>query len=196
MKILKINSSANKETSVTRKYVDVITNKLTAKYADAVVTNRDIAYDNLPFVNQDMLGGYFAQEALTPEQVEATATSTKLTQELIATDVIVLGAPIYNFTVPASFKAYIDLVSRAGLTFKYSEQGLPIGLLNNKKIYVVIASGGIAVGSDYDFCGSYIKHIFAFLGLTDVTIIAADELMMGAEAKLQKVEATIENLDL
>ena len=89
--------------------------------------------------------------------------------------------PVYNFAIPASLKAWVDLIARARRTFRYTEAG-PEGLLKGKKAYLVVASGGVPVGSDYDFATGYLRHVLGFVGITDVTIIAADQQMMDGEA--------------
>lgn len=193
MKILKINSSANTSTSVSRKYVDAIVNKIKEQNKDAEVIDRDVVKDELPHLNGAMLDSFFAQEERTAAQKEAVKVSDKLVEELLSADTLVIGAPIYNFSLPATLKTYIDLIVRAGITFKYTEQG-PVGLVGNKKAYIVIPSGGVALNSEVDFNTPYIKQVLAFLGITDVTIIALDQLMMGAEAKIKQAEAQIDAL--
>lgn len=196
MKILKINSSANKETSVSRKYVDAIIQKITDTHNNSEIINRDVAYDNLSFLNDTTVASYFAQGERTAEQEKAIELSNSLVAELKSADVIVLGCPIYNFSIPAPLKAYFDLVSRAGLTFKYTEEGIPVGLLNNKKVYIAIPSGGLPVGSEMDLCSPYLKLIFGFFGLTDITIIPIDQLMMGAEEKMKQADALVASLEV
>jgi len=103
-----------------------------------------------------------------------------LVEELKAADTIVIGAPIYNFNIPAALKAWIDLIARARLTFKYGENG-PVGLLKNKKAYIVMASGGVPIGSAMDFASGYLQHVLAFVGITDVTIIDASQFDLDKE---------------
>lgn len=195
MKILKINSSANTQTSVSRKYVDVIVNKIKENNNDAEISSRDVVTSNLPHLNGAMLDSFFAQQERTKEQTEAVKVSDQLVNELKAADILVIGAPIYNFSIPATLKTYIDLIARAGLTFKYTENG-PVGLLENKKAYIVVTSGGVAVNSPVDFNTPYLKQFLAFIGITDVTVIAVDQLMMGAEDKMKSADKAIENLTL
>ena len=132
-------------------------------------------------------------EARTAEQVQTLALSDTLIAELEAADTLVLGVPLYNFGVPAAFKAWIDLVARARKTFKYTENG-PVGLLQDKKAYVVIASGGTKSGSEIDFATGYMRHLLGFLGITDVTFIAADQQMMHGEAQIEAARAEIDAL--
>ena len=101
--------------------------------------------------------------------------------------------PIYNFGVPAALKAWVDQVARAGVTFKYTENG-PQGLLEGKRAILVVASGGTAAGSDIDFASGYMQHVMGFIGITDVTVITADQMMMDTEAALAKATAQVDAL--
>lgn len=176
MKILKINSSAlPTDHSVSRKQVEEIMNRLTSTNPNAEVTERDLPHADLHFLQAQHIGAFFAQEP-TPEQQEAISLSNQLTDELIASDVLVIGAPMYNFSIPSALKAYFDLVIRAGRTFRYNAEGVPEGLLKNKKAYIVVSTGGTPLGSDYDYNSGLLKMMLGFMGITDVTLIdmAAD----------------------
>ena len=109
------------------------------------------------------------------------------------TDVIVIGAPVYNFSIPASLKAWIDMIARARLTFRYTDSG-PEGLLKGKKAYVVVATGGVPVGSPVDFATPYLRHALAFVGITDVEVIAADRLNSQREESMDAARARIAEL--
>ena len=177
MRILKINSSALPlEHSVSRKQVEAITNQLVQKNSEAEIIDKNLPYiDDLHFLQGQPVAAFFAQER-TAEQEAVIATSDALTDELINSDVLVIGAAMYNFTVPAALKAYIDLIVRAGKTFQYSSEGIPEGLLKNKKAYVVVSTGGTPLGSDYDYISGYLRTVLGFIGITDVTVVdmAAD----------------------
>jgi FMN-dependent NADH-azoreductase len=96
--------------------------------------------------------------------------------------VIVIGVPVYNFGVPAALKAWVDMIARARSTFRYSDQG-PVGLLQGKKVFLVVASGGVAVDSDIDFATPYMRQALRFLGITDIDVIAADQqIQRGSDA--------------
>ncbi len=194
MNVLQINSSANTQSSVSRKYVDVIVNNIKEKYPNTKVVDRDLVKEHLPQLNGAMIDSFFAKEERTPSQKEAVAVSDALVKELKDADVLVIGAPIYNFSIPATLKTYIDLIVRVGMTFKYTENG-PVGLLKNLKTFIVIPSGGVPLNSPVDFNTPYLKQILSFLGITDITVIPADELMMGAEEKLKTAENLIKQLD-
>jgi FMN-dependent NADH-azoreductase len=114
---------------------------------------------------------------------------------LRAADTIVIGLPIYNFGIPASLKAWVDLIARAGETFAYSETG-PKGLLENKRVIVTVASGGVPVGSPMDHATTYLTQVLGFIGITDVTYVSAGGLAMDPEAALKSAEAEIDALPL
>ena len=114
----------------------------------------------------------------------------ELIAELKAADVVVIGAPIYNFGIPAALKAWVDMIARARKTFRYTSEG-PEGLLKGKKAYVVIASGGMPVDSDMDFATPYLRQVLGFIGITDVEVIAADALGNGMDKKLDEARAKI-----
>ena len=131
---------------------------------------RDLS-DGVPFINEQWITGNFTTvNERTPAQHDALLQSDTLVRELQEADVIVIGLAIYNFSVPAAFKAWIDQVVRSKVTFHYTENG-PEGLLENKKAYVVIASGGTKVDSDIDFFSAHVRYILSFIGISDVTFI-------------------------
>lgn len=175
MKVLKINSSGQKEASISRREVDNIVFKLLAKYPEAEVINRDVVYSNLPFLNDKLIAAIFQHGTLSEEQLKVTALSDEMVDELMESDILVLGAPMYNFGIPASLKAYFDLIARVGKTFRYSEEGYPLGLVENKRAIVVITSGGVALGSPMDFSKNYIRTFLNFLGLKDIEFIELDQ---------------------
>ena len=176
--ILNIQTSASLEGSVTRMLSKATTTHLAA---DNVVT-RDLSA-GIKLLDSDWVAANSTPAAVRTEtQKNALALSDTLIAEINDADTLVIGLPIYNFGVPAVMKAWIDQIARVGVTFNYSENG-PVGLLKNKRAIILLASGGTKVGSDIDFASGYMKHILGFIGITDVTIIAADALMQDAEAK-------------
>ncbi len=190
MKILRIDSSARYTNSVSRQLTDELVGKLKEEYADAEVVVRDVA-KGVPFVDEAMVAAYNTPaEDRTEAQRAILQPSDELVEELKSADTIVIGCPIYNFSVPAALKAYIDLVARAGLTFSYSSEG-PKGLLRDRKTYLIITSGGTPVGSDIDYTSGYLKQVLSFLGITDVEIFAADSLSRTGSDKLTEVRSQI-----
>ncbi|SDZ43963.1 FMN-dependent NADH-azoreductase [Jannaschia faecimaris] len=144
--ILRIDSSARSEGSVPRDLLDRLEARL-----DGTVTRRDVGGKALPQITGSWVASNFTpSDQRTAEQEAALAQSDALIAELKAADTLLIGLPIYNFSVPGSLKAWIDLICRAGVTFKYAENG-PIGLLEGKRAIVAVASGGVPVGSPVDF---------------------------------------------
>lgn len=184
--ILRIDASARKAGSSSR----ALTDALIARLAPDNIVTRDLT-EVLPFVTEDWVGANFTDESERTEAQKAElALSDMLVDELFAADTLVIGTPIYNFAVPAALKAWIDLIARARKTFHYTANG-PEGLLSGKKAYVLIASGGTEVGSEIDFASGYLRHVLGFVGITDVTIIAADQQMMKGEATVDEALADI-----
>ena len=188
--VLRIDSSARHEASVSRGLTDRIVAKLGA---ERVIT-RDLDAEPIPHVTQDWAVGAYVPEAdRTPEQRTALAVSDALIEEIRAADVVVIGLPVYNFTVPASLKAWMDQVARMGVTFRYTEQG-PEGLLKDKRVILAVASGGTEVGSPIDFATPYTRHFLGFIGLGDVEIVASDRLMTDPEASQARAADDLERL--
>ena len=185
MNILHIDASARKGDSVTRKLSAQLVSRLAGD--DGRVTYRDLG-EGLPFVDETKIEAYFTEpEARSDEHREAIALSDTIVAELKNNDVLVFGLPIYNFSMPASFKAWADLAARVGETFRYTETG-PVGLLKDKKAYVVIASGGTKVDSQIDFLTPWLRHFLDFIGISDVTVISADALNQDFDAGLAQAE--------
>ena len=192
--ILYITASINGAGGVSRGFGDKLAQGLAAK-SRANVTRRDLAANDLPFVSAERFGANLTPAAeRTPEQAELAAIADTLIAELQAADTIVIASPIYNFGPPASLKAWADLVARAGTTFRYTATG-PEGLLTGKRAYLAIASGGTPVGSDFDFMSRWLTFFLGFLGISDVTIIAADGIMgEGGEEKIAAAHAKVAEL--
>jgi FMN-dependent NADH-azoreductase len=192
--VLRIDASARTTGSISRDLNDRIIERFEAN-GDTHVTSRDLA-NPLPLLTEDWIGANFTPVAdRTPEQAETLALSDTLIDEIKAADVLVIGLPIYNFGVPAAFKAWVDLVARAGVTFRYSETG-PKGLLTGKRAIVAVASGGTEMGSDIDFATGFIRHVLGFIGISDVVFVAADRLMIDADATLASARAAVDTLEI
>lgn len=187
--ILHIDASARRAGSATRDLSDRIVKHLKA----GRIIRRDLATP-LPLLTEDWINANFTpadqRDTLQRDQL---ALSDELVGELQDADTVVIGLPIYNFSVPAAFKAWIDLVARAGLTFSYTENG-PKGLLEGKRVVLAIASGGTAVGSDIDFATNYVRHVLGFIGITDVDVVAADQMALDAEAALSNAHKAVTEL--
>ncbi|MFT5867729.1 MAG: FMN-dependent NADH-azoreductase [Gammaproteobacteria bacterium] len=174
MKILRIDSSARTDGAHSRALMDTFISDLKNI---ATVVKRDLT-ESLPHVDAEWVAANnTAADERTPEQNAKLSVSDTLINELEAADTLLIGLPIYNFGVPAALKSWIDQVCRARRTFAYSENG-PVGLLEGKRAIVVYVSGGTPIGSDIDFASNYVRHIMGFIGITDVTFVAADKHMM------------------
>ena len=173
MRVFRLDASARLEGSLTRTLADRLQDRLQQTGAVEVL-RRDLAQNPAGLVSQDWIYANFTPaDARTPEQSARLAESDALVDELQQADMLVLAVPIYNFGVPAAFKAWIDQVARVGLTFRYTANG-PEGLLKGKRAFVLLASGGTPLGSAMDFASPYIKHVLGFMGVQDVTVVAAD----------------------
>jgi FMN-dependent NADH-azoreductase len=186
--ILQLDSSATGEASVTNGLNALLVEVIGT---DATVVHRDLT--TLPALSNELLvANNTPATDRTPGQNELATLADSIIAEAEAADVIVIGAPIYNFGVPGSVKAWMDLIARAGRTFSYSETG-PVGHLTGKKAYIVSASGGVALGSEADFATPHLTLFLGFLGITDITVIDAGGLMADPD-KVQKAQDQIRQL--
>ena len=182
MKILQINSSARSAVANSTRLADSITARLKAANPAAVVELRDLAANPHPVLDEAALGALFTPaEQRTPEQAARVALDDALIAQVQSADAIVLGVPMYNFGVPVQLKTWIDAIARAGVTFRYTENG-PEGLIKGKKVYVALARGGIYRDTPADSQVPYLKGVLGFLGMTDVEFIYAEGLAMGPES--------------
>lgn len=181
MNILQLNSSLRGAQSESIRVANAITAKLLAANPGATVKVRDLVADKHPILDEATLGALFTPaDQRTPEQAARVAKDDALIAEAQAADVIVMGAPMYNFAMPVQLKGWFDAVARAGVTFRYTEAG-PEGLLKNKKVYVAAARGGVyPQGSDPQV--PQIVTLLNFLGLTDHTFVYSPGQAMGPEA--------------
>ncbi|MCL6284536.1 NAD(P)H-dependent oxidoreductase [Ruegeria sp. 2012CJ41-6] len=187
--ILHIDASARLTESTSRELSDRIVRTLGA---DRII-RRDLSAP-LPLITENWIDANFTPaEDRDPVQRDVLSLSDALVDELQRADTIVIGLPIYNFSVPAAFKAWLDLVARVGLTFRHTQDG-PIGLLNGKRAVLAVASGGTEVGSDIDFATTYARHVLGFIGITDVAIVAADQMAINPEAALASAYRAIDTL--
>lgn len=181
MKILQINSSARSTGANSTRLADAITARLVANNPNAIVELRDLAANPHPVLDEAALGALFTPaEQRTNAQAARVALDDALIEQVKSAEVIVLGVPMYNFGVPVQLKTWIDAIARAGVTFRYTEQG-PEGLLKDKKVYVALARGGLYRDTPADSQVPYLEGVLSFLGMTDVEFIYAEGLAMGAD---------------
>jgi FMN-dependent NADH-azoreductase len=179
--ILRIDSSARREHSVTRRLGDEVIRRLLHEHPGAAITTRELS-DPVDLIDERWVHANLTDPAQrNAQQRRVLADSDRLLQELDAADAVVLTAPVYNFSIPATLKAWIDMVCRAQLSFRYTEDG-PVGLLRDRPVYLVMASGGTAFGGPADFASGYLRHIFGFIGIRDVRMVQAGRTAIDARA--------------
>jgi FMN-dependent NADH-azoreductase len=181
MNILQINGSARLNGSNSTRVADAITARIKARNPEATVELRDLARDPHPVLDEAALSALFTPaDQRTPEQSARVALDDALIAQLKRADVIVLGVPMYNFGVSVQIKSWIDAVTRAGATFRYTSNG-PEGLVSGKKVYVGLARGGIYRDTPKDSQVPYLKGVLGLMGMTDVEFIYAEGVNMGAD---------------
>ncbi len=192
-RILEVSASGRRAGSVSRRLTQELLRALEARHGEVDIVHRDLG-EGMPFVDEDWIAATFTPASeRTREHERALAFSDELVAELSNADILVIGAPMYNFGPPAVLKAWIDMVARAGLTFRYTENG-PVGLVRGVKAYIVTASGGVPAGSEADFLTPYLEHALGFLGVDDVDVIAADRLNARADQSVDAARARIADL--
>ena len=183
LNILQINSSARTEGSHSTRLANELVERLREDEPNAMLTVRDLSRAPHPQLDESALQALFTPaDQRTKEQAARVALDDALIAEIQAADTVVLGVPMYNFGVPAQLKNWIDAISRAQVTFRYTAQG-PEGLLKGKKVYVALTRGGMYRNTPADTQVPYLTTIFSFLGLTDVQYVYAEGLAMGPDAE-------------
>ncbi|NTE03170.1 FMN-dependent NADH-azoreductase [Agrobacterium tumefaciens] len=176
-KILHVISSPRGEASNSIKLANAIIDQLRAQDPAAAVAVKDLTKAPFPHLEEAHLNAFFTPiEHHTEENKAAISHSNQAIQEIMDADVLVIGAPMYNFGIPSVLKAWFDHIARAGITFKYGANG-PEGLVTGKKAYIAVSTGGIYSSGDaagYDFVAPYIKAFLGFIGITDVTVVRAE----------------------
>lgn len=174
MKVLHIDSSIMADASVSRQLSQAIVSQLSEKHAQVEVEYLDLATQPIPHLDAEILMG---------QNAEQSALGERIIQQYLDADVVVIGAAMYNFGITSTLKAWIDRISVAGRTFKYTENG-PVGLAGDKKAYIASSRGGVyGENSPVDFQEGFLKTVFNFTGVTDVEIIRAEGVNMGPELK-------------
>ncbi|BBP78657.1 FMN-dependent NADH-azoreductase [Pseudomonas gingeri NCPPB 3146 = LMG 5327] len=180
-RVLIIESSARQQDSVSRQLTQQFISQWQAAHPTDQISVRDLAKSPVPHLDGNLLGGWMKPVEQRNEIEQASLErSNLLTDELLAADVLVLAAPMYNFAIPSTLKAWLDHVLRAGVTFKYTETG-PQGLLTGKQAYVLTARGGLYAGGTNDHQEPYLRQVLAFVGIHDVSFIHAEGLNMGGD---------------
>lgn len=191
MKILHIDSSVTGATSVSRPLTKETAAKLLASNPGAEVVYRDLVGEPLSHYTAVLRVHGAETDTHTPAQKLELEMGKTILAEFLAADTIVIGAPMYNFSVPSQLKAWIDLICVAGTTFKYGSAG-PEGLCGGKKIVIVSTRGGLygegSPNAKADFQENYLKAVFGFLGITDITVVRAEGVAYGPDAAAKALE--------
>ncbi|MDB4922020.1 NAD(P)H-dependent oxidoreductase [Mucilaginibacter sp.] len=176
-KILHIISSPRGDASLSIKLGNAVIEKIRSVYPGSTVKESNLVQKQFPHLEEAHLTSFFTPgENRTPENIAAIKHSEEAIKEIVDADIIVIGAPIYNFSIHSTLKAWIDHIVRAGITFKYDENG-PEGLIRDKKVYIAVSSGGIYSDGpmkSLDFVEPYLKTILNFIGLTDITVFRVE----------------------
>jgi len=195
--LLQINTGIFGEGSQSTVLANAFSEQYQARHRVPQVVVRDLINEPIPHLDANIIGAFASDEATrSAEQQAIINASQTLIDELANADAVVLGLPMYNFNIPSQLKAYMDQVARAGITFRYTENG-PQGLLEDKPVYVIAARGGMHAGQVTDTQTDFIKTFFGFIGITQVEFIYAEGLNMGGDAKeqaLAKAKSCIEHL--
>jgi len=170
-KVLNIISSVKGDDSFSIKLSNAVLDKITSIYPDSIIHTHDLSKSPFPHLEESVFTSFYTpQEKRTEQHKEAIFHSDEAIKELMESDILVIGVPLYNFGIPSTLKAWIDHVARSGVTFRYTD-GRPEGLVKNKKVYLAIASGGVyseGPMKSYDFTEPYLRAVLGFIGLTDI----------------------------
>ena len=184
MKLLHIDSSALGDNSVSRTLTAAVVAQFAAQGSALQVTYRDLDKDPIPHLRSGSLAQSDPAEA---------ALAAQVLEEFLAADVLVVGAPMYNFTIPSTLKAWIDRIAVAGRTFKYTENGA-VGLSGGKRVIVASARGGIYADTAGDFQETLLRQVFAFLGINEVEFVRAEGVAYSPQHRADALAAALANL--
>ena len=193
--ILLVTSSPRGAASHSTRVATELAQKLQAKTPGAKIVTRDLAHDPLPHIDADYASGiYTPAESRSVQQQSVVGVSDAVVDELFAADAVVISTGMINFNISSTLKAWIDHIARAGRTFSYGADG-PKGLVTGKKVYVVIASGGVysnGPAAAFDHATPYLKTALGFLGMTDVEVVRIEGVAMGPEAEAKAISSALD----
>jgi FMN-dependent NADH-azoreductase len=188
-KILHIDASAQGERSESRRLSNDFIEHWQTRYPEDRITRRDIVENPLPHIDDLIVGSMMTPAGQrSPEQGVAAEQYEELVREFLDADVLVLGVPMYNFTIPSTLKAWIDHITVPGQTFRYTAEG-PVGLVRGKQVHILSTRGGFYEGSPMDHQVAYLQTLFGFLGVEDIQVIQAEGLNISPETRDQSMEA-------
>jgi FMN-dependent NADH-azoreductase len=197
--ILHLASSIQGKESYSIKLGNIIVEKIQEKYPNSTLEELNLADIDIPHLNSENLRKLFTpSHLLNNEEKESLIFSDNLLKQLLAADIIVIGAPLYNFTIHSALKTWIDYITRPGITFGYGEDGRPVGMVTGKKIYIAMTSGGVyseGPGKANDFVIPYLQAFLGFLGMTDLTAFRAEGLKV-PKLKEHAMQKAIESIKI
>lgn len=192
-KILRLDTSVFSEQGSSTRLNEALIEKLEGIYGEVSLVHRDLAREPLPHFSAEVIAALQAEENVrTPIQTNLKALADELIEELFAADILVVAAPMYNFGIPSTLKAWIDYVARAGVTFRYTSNG-PEGLVKGKTLYLVTTRGGIHKDQETDSEIPFLQTYFRFLGITDIRTLYAEGL--GMSQKEEQFAAALASID-
>jgi FMN-dependent NADH-azoreductase len=189
--VLVLTSSALGPASVSNQLVEDAVARLRSHDPDLTIIARDLGGSPIPHLTVDSATALRGAEPANAAQAAAQALSDQLIAELKSADVIVIGAPMYNFGIASTLKTWFDFVLRAGITFRYNESG-PVGLLDGKRAVVIESRGGLyseGPAQPLDSQEPHLRNLLGFMGITDVTFVRAEKLAFGPQVREQAIEA-------
>jgi len=192
--ILHVISSAAGSESVTIKLGNAIVEKLESEYPRSSVKVLDLSKDPFPHLDSSLIK---ATRVPGGQDAEVSKRSDDAVSEVLAADIIIVGAPMYNFAIPSTLKGWLDNIVRPGIAFKYDQNG-PEGLITGKKVFIAAASGAIysqGPMKEYDFTVPYLKAVFGFIGVTDITVVRAEGVNMPG-MKVVALQNAIESIEV
>ena len=193
MNILQLDAAITGDASISRKLTSDIVAKLKSANPDATVTYRDLN-EGVPAIDNDWFHAVRVKpENPTEDQQRLIDTSDAYLKEVQDADILVIGSPIYNFTITAQLKNWLDQIARAGLSFRYTADG-PEGLLKGKRAIIAYSANGTPHDSPVDFASDYLRHILGFMGITDIQFVVADRLAVDREAGLARAQDALDKL--
>ena len=202
MKTLLVLDTSPRRDAVSRQLTDRFIERVGAKYPDAGIIHRDIGASPLAHIDDELIDALRKNpDSLTERQQQARQASDQMIDEMNEADAIVVGAPMHNFTVSGALRTWIDHVARPGKTFGYDPETGPKGLIDDKPVFVLSTRGGKYGDGDpenphpADFQSAYLRHIFGFMGLKDVRIIAANGMDMGPEPRAEGLAQATASID-
>ncbi|GGP75081.1 FMN-dependent NADH-azoreductase [Shewanella ulleungensis] len=193
--LLVVKSSLFGEGGQSTLLVDHFVSQYSKKYAGTQVVTRDLSKDTIPHLDQTRVAALFSQPTdRTTEQQIILDQADLLLKELSDADVVVLAVPMYNFSIPSQLKSWFDHLARAGVSFKYTETG-PVGLLNDKPVYIMAARGGVYNANGVDFQTPFVTQFLNLLGLKQLNFVYAEGLNLGEEPKAEAIKQAMNRID-